>query len=69
MQVQIAGPPRVNAAAKDSEWITQRQVLFQDLAQDRIEEVILISPTGELVRLCILYNVEEVFSSVDGWPN
>lgn len=41
------GLPRVNAKAKDSEWVRQRQALEEAKPSD-VNEVILMSPEGAL---------------------
>jgi branched-subunit amino acid aminotransferase/4-amino-4-deoxychorismate lyase len=41
------GLPRVNAKAKDSEWVRQRQALEQQQPRD-VNEVILMGPDGAL---------------------
>jgi len=45
IQVEVRGVPRQNAAAKDSEWVRQRQV-YEDKKPDGINEVLLVAVDG-----------------------
>ncbi|KAF6258830.1 aminotransferase [Scenedesmus sp. NREL 46B-D3] len=47
VKLLIQGLPRVNAKAKDSEWVRQRQALEQQQPRD-VNEVILMGPNGSL---------------------
>ncbi|TDH70665.1 uncharacterized protein CCR75_006422 [Bremia lactucae] len=43
VKLQVAGLPRHNAAAKDSAWVKERKVIYDKMASD-MEEVILMDP-------------------------
>ncbi|WIA18133.1 hypothetical protein OEZ85_009609 [Tetradesmus obliquus] len=47
VKLLIKGLPRVNAKAKDSEWVRQRQALEQQQPRD-VNEIILMGPDGSL---------------------
>lgn len=47
-QVQVRGAPRSNAAAKDSEWVRQRQALESDKPAD-VNEILLASEGGAVL--------------------
>lgn len=44
VKLKVAGLPRCNAAAKDSEWVRERKAIYDRMAPD-VEEVILMDPT------------------------
>ncbi|KAH7479635.1 hypothetical protein PRIC1_008825 [Phytophthora ramorum] len=43
VKLQVAGLPRHNAAAKDSAWVRERKTIYDEMAPD-MEEVILMDP-------------------------
>lgn len=51
--LQVRGHPRTNAAAKDSEWVRERQQL-EELKPPDVNEIVLATPGASLSSACLL---------------